>query len=156
MVIIPPASPVVSISVEPPIIHPPHSTVFSTEEGSAARLDCLELGERNGLAAEAGGQLGAVEVEALGGGDGAELVARDATDARLVVAVADGLLEGTVLLGVLAVAGEVGAAGGAVALAVGAEALGELAGRRLGVGLGSVIDGGWEVSAMSPGQGRTE
>ena len=115
-----------------------HPTAISAEEGCAAGLDCLELGHGDGLAAEASRKLVAVEVEALGGVNGAKLKAGETTDARLVISVADGLLEGTVLLGVLAVAGEASAA---TALGA-AEILGELARGRLGVRLGGVVDGG--------------
>lgn len=90
--------------------------LISTEEGSAAGLDGLDLGQVDGLALEAGGELGAVEEDAGGGDDGAQLVAGGAADAGLRAG-ADGALKGAVLLGVVAVGaeGDVSGGGGAVA-----------------------------------------
>lgn len=113
----------------------------SDEVGSAARLDGLDLGEVDGGPAKAGGQLGQVEEVALGGSDGAQFGAGGAADAALG---ADRLLQRAVLLGVVAVGAEGGVAGPGVArVAVGAERLGEAAGGRGRVRLGSVVDGSW-------------
>ena len=97
---------------------------------ATARLNSLDLGLGERLATEAGGELVAVKVEALGGLDGAKGGAGGATNAGLLTA--DGLTEGTVLLGVLAV----GAEGGGRA-PVG----GERVGGRGRVRLGGVVDG---------------
>lgn len=115
-------------------------TVPLVVDGGAAGLDSLDLGEVDGLAAEAGGELAAVEEDAARGGDGAEVGARGAAHAHL----ADGLLEGAELLGVVAVGGEGGVLG-ALGGPAGAEALGEGAGGGLRVGAGSVVDVGWGV-----------
>lgn len=74
----------------------------SAEESSTAALDGLDFGHVNGAAAEAGRQVAAVEVEALGGLDRAQVGARGAADAT------DRLAEGTVLLDAAAVRAEAG------------------------------------------------
>lgn len=111
--------------------------VYLAEESSAAGLDGLNLGEVDGLAAEAGGKLGNVKEDAVGGVDGTQLGAGEAADARL--AGANSFLKGAVLLGVVAVGAEIGVTGGA---RVGGEALRELARGRGGVRLGGVVNGG--------------
>jgi hypothetical protein len=110
----------------------------SSKLAGAAALNGLNLGNVEGDAAEARGELGEVEEHALGGVDGAELGARGAADAA---GGADRLLERTVLLGVVAVGAEGGVAGGAV-VAVGAEGLGERAVGGGRVRLGGVVDRG--------------
>lgn len=111
---------------------------YLAQEGGTAGLDGLNLGEVDGLAAEAGGKLGNVKEDAAGGVDGAERRAGHAADASL--AGANRLLQGAVLLGVVAVGAEAGVAGrGAVGR--GAEALGQLARGRGRVRLGAVVDG---------------
>lgn len=109
------------------------------EEGGAARLDGLDLGSVQGLSVEAGGELGDVKVDAVGGVDVAEGRAGTATNTRVGV---DGVLEGTVLLGGVAVGAEAGVAGGGVAVAVAGPGLGELASGRSRVRLGGVVDVG--------------
>lgn len=113
--------------------------VYSAEQGGAAGLDGLDLGEVDGGPAEAGGQVVPVEEDALGGLDGAHLVAGHHAHAR---GAAGGLAQGAVLLGVVAVAAE-GivrvAAGGAAALA---EVSGQRPGRGLRVRMGGVVDVG--------------
>lgn len=96
---------------------------LSTEESSTPGLDSLDLGQVDGCPSEAGRELGGVEEGARGGGDGAQFRARGAANARL--SETDGLLEGAVLLGMVAVGAEGGVAGGG---GRGPEALGELAG----------------------------
>ena len=109
-----------------------------SEKGGAAGLDSLNLSNVEGCAVEAGGKLGSVKVDALGGGDGAELSTGSAADACRG---ADGLLEGAVLLGVVAVGAEGGVAGGGSSAA--GETLGELARGGGGVRLRAVVDGGF-------------
>lgn len=110
-------------------------TSRSAKEGSAAGLDSLNLSHVEGLAAETGRELGAVESDARGGNDGAELVA-----GRTAYTGADGALEGTVLLGVVAVGAEAGVLGGGGAVA---KVGGKLAGRRGWVRGGAVVNGSW-------------
>lgn len=77
----------------------------SAEQGRATGLDGLDLGRGEGDPAEALGQLVAVEVDALGGLDGAQVrrgLRADAADG------ADGLAQGAVLLRVVPVRGERG------------------------------------------------
>lgn len=88
---------------------------------------------------EAGGELRDVKVDAVGCADAAEGRAGSATNARVGV---DGVLEGTVLLGGVAVGAEAGVAGGGVAVAVAGPRLGELASGRSRVRLGRVVDVG--------------
>jgi hypothetical protein len=107
------------------------------EEGGTARLDGLDLLELDGCPAETGGELGGVEVHAGGCGYGAQGRAGSSTDA-VGFRVANALLEGTVLLGMVAVGAEGGVAGGRV----GDEGRGELAVGGGWVRLGSVVDGG--------------
>jgi hypothetical protein len=109
----------------------------STQESSAAGLDGLDLGQIDRCPVEAGRKLGAIEEDALGGSNGTKLRARSAANAR-VWREADGLLERTVLLGVVAVGAEGGVAGGRGGCA---EAFGELARGRGRVRLGRVVDG---------------
>lgn len=111
---------------------------LSLEEGGAARVDGLDLGHVDGPPPEARGQLAAVEEDAGGRVHCAQVVAGRAADADL----ADALLEGAELLGVVAVGGERGVLGARGRVAV-AEALGEGARGRGGVGLGGVVDVGW-------------
>jgi hypothetical protein len=82
---------------------------------------------------EARGQVVAVEEDALGRNDGAQLGASSAADASVGP---DGLAEGPELLGVVAVGTEGGVRGAA------GEGCGERVGRRGRVGLGRVVDGG--------------
>lgn len=124
---------------------------YLAQEGGATRLDGLNLGEVDGLAAEAGGELGNVEEDAAGGVDGAEVRAGQAADAS--VAGADRLLERAVLLGVVAVGAEAGVAGGG---AVGGEALGELARGRGRVRLGAVVNGRCEGEEREVSEGMKE
>lgn len=109
------------------------------EEGGTARLDGLDLGSVQALSVEAGGELRDVKVDAVGGVDAAEGRAGAATNTRVGV---DGVLEGTVLLGGVAVGAEAGVAGGGVAVAVAGPGLGELANGRSRVRLGRVVDVG--------------
>lgn len=108
---------------------------YLAQEGGAAGLDSLNLGEVDRLAAEASRELRNVKEDALGSLDGAKVGARHAADASL--AGANRLLEGAVLLSVVAVGTEAGVAGGAV----GGETIGELARGRGRVRLGRVVDG---------------
>jgi hypothetical protein len=111
-------------------------------KGGTAGLDGLNLSHVERGAVEAGGQLGGVEVDASGRSDGAQVGTGGTANANVR---ADGLLEGTVLLGVIAVGAEGAVAGGSGGGA--GKALGELAGGRGGVRLGGVVDRGCEVSA---------
>lgn len=95
------------------------------------------------MATESGRKLGEVEEDTLGGIDRAKLGTRGATDASL--SAADGLLERTVLLGMVAV----GAERGVARRAAGGEGLGESTSRRGRVRLGSVVDGGWRAEKVS-------
>lgn len=119
-----------------------HITLPALNEGGTAGLDGLNLSHVEGGAVEAGGQLGGVEVDARGRSDGTQVGTGGAANAG---ARADGLLEGTVLLCVVAVGAEGAVAGGGGRGAD--EALGELAGGRGGVRLGGVVDRGCKVSA---------
>jgi hypothetical protein len=109
-----------------------------SKQSSTARLNGLNLAEVNGGAAEAGWKLRDVKEDARGGLDGAQIGAGWATDAVLY---ADGLLEGTVLLGMVAVRAERGVTG-RVAVTVGGKGLGQRALGRGRVRLGGVVDGG--------------
>lgn len=125
------------------------------EERGATRLDGLNLGQLEGGAAEAEGEVRGVEEDALGGLNGAELGARGAANAGL--GAADGLLEGAMLLGVVAVGAEGGVPRGRGAAGVGGgEGVGEGARGRGGVRPGGVVDGGWrwrlEATAMDGGK----
>lgn len=106
--------------------------ILSHLSKATARLNGLDLGLGERLATEAGGELVTVKVEALNRLDGAESTAGSATNAGKLRA--DGLAEGTVLLGVLA---------------VGAEGGGRTPVGRKGVGgrgrvrLGGVVDGSY-------------
>lgn len=112
---------------------------------ATAGLDSLNLGLGERLATEAGGELVAVKVEALGGLDGAKSGAGRATNAGLLTA--DGLAKGAVLLGVLAVGAE---GGGRTPVG------GERVGGRGRVRLGSVVDGScWTKSKMSARHPKT-
>lgn len=134
--------PVRPVSTFPPVI----SSLFSAEkaslgeEGSAARLDGLDLSSVEGLSVEAGGELRDVKEDPVGGADAAEGRAGAATHTRVGV---DGVLEGTVLLGGVAVGAEAGVAGGGVAVAVAGPGLGELASGGSRVRLGGVVDVGF-------------
>lgn len=119
-----------------------HITLPALNEGSTAGLDGLNLSHVERSAVEAGGQLGCVEIDASGRGDGAQIGTGGAANAG---ARTDRLLEGTVLLGVVAVGAEGAVAGGSGGRA--GEALGELASGRGGVRLGGVVNRGCEVSA---------
>ncbi len=77
------------------------------EEGGAARLDSLDLRQGQLRSPEAGGQLVAVEEDALGGLDRPQLGAGGAADAGLAGAL-DGLPQGPELLGVVPVGAESG------------------------------------------------
>jgi hypothetical protein len=114
------------------------------EEGGTARLDGLDLGSVQALSVEAGGELRDVKVDTVGGVDAAEGRAGAATNTRVGV---DGVLEGTVLLGGVAVGAEAGVAGGGVAVAVAGPGLGELANGRSRVRLGRVVDVGCKMLA---------
>lgn len=103
----------------------------SADQRGTGGFNGIDLGQVDGRAAESSGQLVAVEVLALGGGDGAQGVA-----GRLAHAAGLGPAQRTMLLGVLAVGGEGGRLGG---LEVGWELVGW--GRRVGVR--GVVDGGW-------------
>lgn len=95
-------------------------------QGCTTGLDGLNLAHIDRTTAEAGRQLGDVKGDALGRKDRAELVARGAANAG--ISTANGLLEGTVLLGVVTVGAEGVVPGSRVAVAiVRGEALGELA-----------------------------
>jgi hypothetical protein len=89
---------------------------------STARLNRVNLSLRPGHALETGGELRAVEEEAVAGLDRSERGAWRAANSGRVVA---GLVEGTVLLGLLA---------------VGRKGLRERVGRGSWVGVGSVVD----------------
>lgn len=78
--------------------------LYLAEHGSTTRLDSLNLGQVDWAATESGGKLGEVEEDALGSLDRAKLGARGTTNAGL--SAADGLLERTVLLGMIAVGAE--------------------------------------------------
>lgn len=106
-----------------------------THQGGTAGLNGLNLVEGNRVAAEALRELGKVEEDAVGGSDRAKLGTRGAANASL--STADGLLERTVLLGMVAV----GAEGGVARRAAGREALGEVTSGRSRVRLGRVVDG---------------
>jgi hypothetical protein len=112
---------------------PPHSV----KEGGTAGLDGLDLSRVDWETSEAGGQVAAVEEDSLGGLNCAELSTGYAADADLL----DGVLEGTELLSMVAVGAEGSVLGARRGPAV-AEALGELARRRGGVGLGGAVDVG--------------
>lgn len=77
----------------------------SCKKRRAARLYCLDLGGGQRGSPEATGQVVAVKVLALGGGDRAQLVAGGAANAALRQGL-DGLAQGTKLLGVVAVGTE--------------------------------------------------
>lgn len=100
------------------------------EHSGTARLDGLDLGEGERGAVEAGGELAAVEVDALGRGDRPEVGASLAANAS--VGGRDGLAQRPKLLRVVAVRAE----GGVRRLEVGRERLG----RRRRMGLRRVID----------------
>jgi hypothetical protein len=106
-----------------------------SDEGGAARLDSLDLAEVNGGTTEASGKLGDVKEDTSGGRDGAQVGARGAANASLG---ADGLLEGAVLLGVVAVGAERGVAGSGAAVS---EGLGERAAGGGRVRTGGVVNG---------------
>lgn len=89
------------------------------------RLNSLNFAQIDGLAAEAGRELRDIKGNALGRVDRAELVARGATNAS--ISVADGLLEGTVLLDVVTVGAERVVSGSSITLAV---VCGEIFGKR--------------------------
>ena len=112
----------------------------SSEQGSAAALEGLNLGLGDGGAPEAGGQLVAVKVDALRGLDGAQVGAGGAADAGVGGGL-DGLAEGAELLSVVAVGAE-GAVGGGLLVVLG-EVLGEGVGGRGRVRMGRVVDGCW-------------
>lgn len=78
--------------------------MHSSKGGGTSSLNDLDLGCGERRAAEARGQLVAVEEDSLGGRDGAQLEAGDATDARAVAL--HGLAEGSELLGMVAVGAE--------------------------------------------------
>lgn len=100
----------------PSFSHLPSATqLHLTKDGCAAGLDGLNFAHVKGLATEAGGELGDVESNALGREDRAQLVARGAANASIS---ANGLLEGTVLLGVVTVGTEGGVSGSSIAAAV--------------------------------------
>lgn len=99
---------------------------YLCELAGTTRLDRVNLGLRPGHALEAGRKLRAVEEEAVAGLDRAERGAWGATNSSRVVA---GLVEGAVLLGLLA---------------VGRKGLRERVGGGGWVGVGSVVDlWGW-------------
>lgn len=110
----------------------------SAPDSSTTRLDSLDLGEVNWSTAETSGELRGIEVDTLGRVHIAELRTSRATNTTN--SGADGLLQGTVLLGVVAVAAEGGVAGGTVAVAVGGEVGRQLTLGRGRVRLGSVVD----------------
>lgn len=116
---------------------------YLADHGSTARLDSLNLGHVDWAATESGGKLGEVEEHALGGIDRAKLGTRGTANASL--SAADGLLERTVLLGMVAV----GAERGVARRAARGEGLGEGASRRGRVRLRSVVDGGWRAEKVS-------
>lgn len=87
----------------PPPLCPRYPRGHLTHEGSTARLNCLNLGSAEGRAAEAKRELGDVESNAVGSMNGAKAGARSTADAATS---AEGLLEGTVLLGVVTVGAE--------------------------------------------------
>lgn len=109
------------------------------EDGSAARLDGIDLGGRQGAALEAGGELRGIEENTMGGLDSAESSTAGGTDTAVS---ADGLLERAMLLDVVSVGAEGGVARGGGAVAVAGPGLGELAKGRSGMRLGSVVDVG--------------
>ena len=80
----------------------------SAKGGSTARLDCLDLSSVERCTLEASRELGEVEEDALGSVDGAQVGTSGTADAT---AGTDALLEGTVLLSVIAVGAEGGVAG---------------------------------------------
>ena len=73
------------------------------EHACTTRLDSIDLSLREGHALEACGKLGTVEVEALACLNGTKGRARSASNTAGVIS---GLVQGAVLLGLLAVAGE--------------------------------------------------
>jgi hypothetical protein len=125
--------------------------VYLTQEGSASRLDGLDLGKIDGDSSEACGQLGNVKGGALGGRDGAQLRTRATANACL--ADANCLLKRTVLLGVVTIGAEGGVTRGAGTAS--SEVLGQLAGRRGRVRLRRVVNGRRNrARANEPDQGR--
>lgn len=120
--------------------------VHLADEGSTAGLNGFDLSSGEGSATEAGRELGDVKGNAVGSTNRAEAGARGTTDAALS---ANGLLEGTMLLGVVAVGAERGVSGGSRAISVVSEALRERAGGRGGVRLGRVIDIGCWRSVLA-------
>lgn len=108
-------------------------------EGGATGLNGLDLGSTESGTAEARRELRHVESNAVGGMDRAEAGARGTANATFST---NGLLQGTVLLGVVAVGAEGGVCGIGRTIAVVGETLGERSGRRGRVSLGGVIDVG--------------
>lgn len=97
----------------------------SLSKSCAARLDGFDLAQVDGLAMEAGRELGDIKGNTLGRVNGAELVARGATNAGLDAA--DGPLKRAVLLSVVTVGAEGVVSGGGISVAVVCgETLGEL------------------------------
>lgn len=114
------------------------------EKTSAARVYRLHLSRINREALETVGELAAVEEDARGGLDGAELSASNAADALLL----DCLLEGAKLLGVVPVGAEGGVLGASGGVAV-AKALGESPRGGSRVRLGSVVNGSYCFAFVS-------
>lgn len=112
---------------------------YLAQEGSTPRLNGLNLGEINGLAAETGRELGNVKEDAGRGSHGTQICARGTANARL--AGSNGLLQRTMLLGVISVGAEGGVAAGG---GTGGKGVRQLAGGRGRVRLGGVINGSYE------------
>lgn len=97
----------------------------SLSKSCAARFDGFDLAQVDGLAVEAGRELRDIKGDALGRSNGAELVARGATNASFNAA--DGPLKRAVLLGVVTVGAERVVSGGGISVTVVCgETLGEL------------------------------
>lgn len=115
-------------------------------EGSTTRLDSLNLGGAEGGAAEPSGELRDVKGNAAWGLDRAQAGSRGTANAAVG---ANRLLEGAVLLSVVAVGAEGRVCRRGRAVAVVSETLGERSAGRCRVRLGGVVDIGceeWRVS----------
>lgn len=110
-----------------------------TDEGSTAGLNGLDLGSAESSAAEACRELGDVECDTLRGVNRAEAGAGGTANTTVS---ANGLLQRTVLLGVVAVGAEGSVSGRGRAVAVVGEVLGERSGRGGRVRLGRMVNVG--------------
>lgn len=103
----------------------------SADQRSTAGLNGIDLRQIDRSPSEAGGQLVAVEVLALGGLNGAQLMAGERTDTAVAAQAAS---QGAVLLSLLSVGGEAVGRGGL-------EVLGDLVGRRGRMRVRGVVHG---------------